>query len=448
MLWSKQLGKTHIPERKNTAAMPAVAMPTPKEVLIPMLQHIGAPATPIVKIGDLVKVGQKIGEAQGFVSSPVHASVSGKVTKIENYLRPDGKVVPAVRILSDGEMTVSESIAPPVVTDFDSFIAAIRESGLVGLGGAGFPTAVKLNALKGGTIDTIVVNCAECEPYITSDARTILDDFDYVTRGIDILLGHAVGEVKVIFAVEKNKPECIDKLKAHYAESDKVTVQGLPTKYPQGSEKVITYNTLGRIIEEGKLPSDVGVVVINVTTLAFIAKYMETGMPLVEKSFTVDGSAVKNPMNVRGPIGTPIRDIIEFVGGLTEEGGKVLYGGPMMGIAVSNIDEPLMKNNNAITCLSLKDSVEPPITDCIHCGRCVEACPIFLDPTAFAGALTLETREDRATTLMALKINLCMSCGCCSYVCPANRPLVQNNTLGKIEVQTYKAHLASLGEGK
>ena len=448
MLWSKQLGKTHIPERKNTAQMSAVAMPTPKEVLIPMLQHIGAPATPIVKVGDLVKVGQKIGEAQGFVSSPVHASVSGKVTKIENHLRPDGKVVPAIRILSDGEMTVSETVLPPVVTDFDSFIAAIRESGLVGLGGAGFPTAVKLNALKGGTIDTIVVNCAECEPYITSDARTILDDFDYVTRGIDILLGHAVGEVKVIFAVEKNKPECIDKLKAHYAESDKVTVQALPTKYPQGSEKVIVYNTLGRIIEEGKLPSDVGVVVINVTTLAFIAKYLETGMPLVEKTFTVDGSAVKNPMNVRGPIGTPIRDIIEFVGGLTEEGGKVLYGGPMMGIAVSNIDEPLMKNNNAITCLSLKDSVEPPITDCIHCGRCVEACPIFLDPTAFAGALTLETREDRATTLMALKVNLCMSCGCCSYVCPANRPLVQNNTLGKIEVQTYKAHLASLGEGK
>lgn len=447
MFWSTLLGKLHIPERKNTATMPAVSMPAPKEVLIPLLQHIGAPATPTVKVGDVVAVGQKIGEAGGFVSAPVHASVSGKVTKIENYLRPDGKVVPAVRILSDGEMRVSEEVVPPTVTDLSSLVAAVRNAGLVGLGGAGFPTAVKLAALEKGTIDYIVVNAAECEPYITADTRTILDHTDYIVEAVELFLTYAP-DVKFVFGVEKNKPDCIKLLEERFASYDKVSVKPLPTRYPQGSEKVMVYNTLTRVVEEGKLPADVGAIVINVTTLAYIAKYVKTGMPLVEKTFTVDGSAVKNPMNVRAAIGTPIREVIEFVGGLTEEGGKVLYGGPMMGICASSYDEPIIKNNNAITILNLADSKEPEVTDCIHCGRCVSACPLSLDPTAFAGALNLDTKEDRANTLMANKINICMLCGCCSYVCPANRPLVQNNQLGKIEVAEYKQYLASLGEDK
>lgn len=446
MFGFKFLGNTHIPHNKNTAAMPAVRMTPPKEVLLPMAQHIGAPATPIVKVGDLVKVGQKIAEAAGYVSSPVYASISGKVAKIENYLRPDGRVVPAIRITSDGEMALAEGIEPPVVTDLDSFVAAVRESGLVGLGGAGFPTSVKLDAVKKGVINTVVINGAECEPYITSDTRTMLDDTDLVVRGIKLLEEYIPSATAYIFGIEKNKPECISKLGEVFKNDEKVKIQSLPSLYPQGGEKVLIYNTTRRIVPEGKLPADVGVLVINVTSLAILAKYIDTGMPLVERSVTVDGSAVKEPKNVIAPIGTSIGDIVEFAGGLKEQPGKVLFGGPMMGNPAASLDEPITKTTGAITILNVKDSTEPPVTQCIHCGRCVAACPLNLNPTAFAGALKLEGKADRVAMLEEYKINLCMECGCCSYVCPANRPLVQNNRIGKAEVREYKAHLASLAK--
>ncbi len=446
MFGFKFLGNTHIPHRKNTASMPAVRMTPPKEVLLPMAQHIGAPATPIVKVGDLVKVGQKIAEASGYVSSPVYASVSGKVAKIESYLRPDGRIVPAIRITSDGEMTPMEGIVPPTVTDFDSFVGAVRESGLVGLGGAGFPTSVKLDAVKKGLINTVVINGAECEPYITSDTRTMLDDTDMVVRGIRLLEEHIPAVTSFIFGIEKNKPECIQKIGEVFSDDDKVKVQPLPSLYPQGGEKVLIYNTTRRVVPEGKLPADVGVIVINVTSLAILAKYIDTGMPLVERSVTVDGSAVKEPKNVIAPIGASIGDILEFAGGLKEKPGKVLFGGPMMGSPAASFNEPITKTTGAITILNVKESTEPPMTQCIHCGRCVAACPLNLNPTAFAGALKLEGKADRVTMLEDYKINLCMECGCCSYVCPANRPLVQNNRIGKAEVREYKAHLATLAK--
>ena len=423
--------------------MPAVRIAPPAEVLIPTSQHIGAPATPIVKIGDEVKVGQKIAEASGYVSSPIYASVSGKIAKIENYLRPDGREVPAIRIISDGRMEAIE-FTPPVINDLEDLVGAIRESGMVGLGGAGFPTSVKFDAVKRGSIDTIILNGAECEPYITSDTRTMLDKADLIRRGIEIFKEFMPTVKSYIIGIENNKPECIAKMNETFADLDDVSVISLPSKYPQGGEKVIVYNTTKRVIPEGKLPADIGVVVLNVTSLAAIAQYVTTGMPLIEKCITVDGSAVLNPANVIAPIGTPIRDLVEFIGGLKEPAGKVLYGGPMMGVAASSLDEPIAKTTNAITILNVKDATEPPVTACIHCGRCVSSCHMHLNPTEFAKALNLETREERVARLEEYKLGICIECGCCSYVCPANRPLVQNNRIGKAEIKDYKSHLASL----
>ena len=443
MFGFKFLGRTHIPHHKNTAGTIPVKMPCPREVLIPMAQHIGAPSTPVVKVGDEVKVGQLIAEASGFVSAPIHSSVSGKVVKLESYLLPDGKEAPAIRIESDGLMTVSESVVPPVVNDLDSLVDAIKASGLVGLGGAGFPTAVKFEAAKKGLIDTVVINAAECEPYITSDTRTILDTPELVCEGVALLEKYIPAVSKIVFGIEKNKPECINEMKKAFKDDAKVSVVALPVLYPQGAEKVIIHNTTGRIVPEGKLPADVGVIVINVTSLATLAKYVKTGMPLVEKCITVDGSAVKEPKNVIVPIGASILDVIEFVGVNPDDAAKVLFGGPMMGLAAYSLEEPVGKRNNALTVMNADEAHMREATECIHCGRCVSACPMGLKPTAFSDALNLGA-ADKVAKLEKESINLCMECGCCSYVCPAKRPLVQNNRLAKSVVREYKMRQSTL----
>lgn len=443
MFGFKFLGKTHIPHCKNTADLVPVKMQSPKEILLPMLQHIGAPATPVVKVGDEVKVGQLVAEASGYVSALMHSSVSGKVVKIENCLLSDGSEVPAIRIESDGLMTASEELAPPVVDDFDSFIAAVRASGLVGLGGAGFPTSVKLDAVKKGNIHTVVINAAECEPYITADTRTMLDNPEAIFEGIAILEKFIPDAQKFVFGIERNKPECIESMAGIFSDNPKVSVMPLPTLYPQGAEKIIVYNTTGIVVPEGKLPADMGVIVINVTSLAVLADFLKTGMPLVEKCVTVDGSAVPEPKNVIVPVGTSIREVLEFVGVDLDSIGKVLFGGPMMGNAVCSLDEPISKRTNAITVMNVKDSYEREATACIHCGRCVADCPMNLNPTEFAKALSLGT-EDKMAKLEENRVNLCMECGCCSFVCPANRPLVQNNRLAKAALRDYKAHKSTL----
>lgn len=433
-----KLGKTHIPHRKNTAKMAAVRMTPPTEVKISMSQHIGAPATPIVKVGDKVFVGTLIGEAAGYVSSPVHSSVSGTVKKIGDYLHSSGRRIQIITIESDGEMNIDPCIAPPVVNCFDDFSLAVRNSGLVGLGGAGFPTAVKLDAEKKGLLKKIIINGAECEPYITSDTRTMLDDTDYVKRGVELLLKYISAD-EVVIGIEGNKPECISTMRSLFADDSRVRIVKLPKTYPQGAEKMLIYNTTGLVVPEGGLPSDVGCIVMNVTSVAFIAKYMETGMPLVEKCLTIDGSGIKNPMNVIAPIGASIADVVEFTGGFTEDVAKVLYGGPMMGIAVYSVDDPILKNNNAIVALSIKEVKHNAPNPCIHCGGCVAACPMGLNPTAFAKALNVDEKEDRALRLEKAKINLCMECGCCSFVCPSRRPLVQNNRLAKADLRAIRS---------
>ena len=432
------LGRTHVPHRKNTAGAPAVRMPAPEIVSIPTSQHIGAPATPLVKVGDTVYVGTKIGEASGYVSSPIHSSVSGKVKKLEPQLSSNGRSCMTIVIESDGFMTPDPEIKAPEVCDIDSFVSAVRESGLVGLGGAGFPTAVKLDAEKKGLIDQIVINGAECEPYITSDTYTMLEKADKVKAGVELLKKY-ISAKGVCIGIESNKPECIKKLSEIFADDESVKIISLPSTYPQGAEKILIHNTTGRVVPEGKLPADVGCLVMNVTSVAFLAEYFETGMPLVEKCVTVDGSAIKNPMNVICPIGTSVEDLIEFTGGFKSEPGKIMYGGPMMGIAIFSTEYPIMKNNNAITAFDKKDANLPKSRNCIHCGRCVSACPMGLNPTLFARAMKVEDSAERARRLEEAKLMLCMECGSCSFVCPSVRPLVETNRLAKAELRSAQA---------
>lgn len=430
----KLLPGVHAPHRKNTAAMPAIKMPAPATVTMLTSMHIGKPATVIVKPGDHVDVGQKIAEASGFVSSPVHSGVSGTVKKIEDFLVASGSYVPAIVIESDGLMTACGDITPPTVTNYDEFISALRESGIVGLGGAGFPTAVKFDVKDTSRISEVIVNCAECEPYITSDTRTLLDRTNDVFEGISLLEKY-LGVKKVIIAVESNKREAIEKIKPIAANDPAVTVKVLPGIYPQGGEKVMIYHTTGKIVPAGKLPIDVGSVVCNCTTLAEIARYIRTGMPLTEKCVTVDGDAVAEPKNVIVPIGTSMNDVFDFCGGFSKNPAKLLSGGPMMGIAVPGGDFPIMKNTNAILAFSEKLAKEPKATQCIHCGRCVNACPFGLAPESISKAFE---KKDGAA-LEKLEVNLCMECGCCSFVCPAKRPLVQTNKLAKTVLRDYQA---------
>jgi len=423
-----------VPHKKNTANCVPVRLSVPETVRIPMSMHIGKPAKVAVKRGDTVKVGQLIGEADGFISAPVHSSVSGTVAKIEEMTLSNGAKGQCVVIDTDGEQAVFEGVKPPEVHDLDSFTEAVRQSGAVGLGGAGFPTFVKLSIKDLSKLDAVVINAAECEPYITSDTRTMLDKSDDIMRGIEAVKKYLQPN-RFIIGIEKNKPEAIKKMQELASQSEGVEVKVLPSSYPQGGEKVLVFNTVGKIIPKGGLPLDVGVIVINVTTLAFIGNYLKTGMPLVNKCVTVDGSAVKEPKNVIAPIGMSIADVLEQSGGTKSEVAKALYGGPMMGLAVPSLDSPILKNTNAITAMDIKEATPPKTTPCIRCGACLNHCPLRLDPREIARAYKLGSVED----LQTLHVDLCMECGCCSYICPAHRPLVQTNKLAKALLRVNQA---------
>lgn len=416
-----------VPHRKNTKNSPTVRIDTPKTVTIPMVMHIGKPAIPTVKVGDLVKVGTKIGEADGYISSHIYSSVSGKVIKLADYLLYNGSITTAVVIESDNAMNLDETITPPVVNNKQDLVTAIKEGGIVGLGGAGFPTHVKFD-VNPDQIDYLIINGAECEPYVTSDTVTMLtraDDMSYALKTIS----RCMGIDKVIIGIENNKKSAIASMKkmAKSFTDISVKVKELPSVYPQGGEKVLVYHTTGRKIPANQIPINVGCVVINCTTLAAIGAYLKTGIPLVEKCVTVDGGAVKTPQNVIAPIGTPIKNLFECCGGLTKEPEKIIYGGPMMGITISNTDQPILKNTNAVISLTKREAKLPKTTECIRCGACINTCPFRLSPAAIARAYDNKDAE----TLTSLSVETCMECGCCSYVCPANRPLVQKNKLAK-----------------
>ena len=434
-----KLGTLKLPHRKHTAEMESVRIPTPATVVLPLSQHIGAPATPVVKVGDKVYVGTKIAEANGKVSASVHSSVSGTVKKIGDFLLSNGNSCQAITIESDGEMTVDPGITPPTINSASDLCIALRESGLVGLGGAGFPTSLKIEGAIGRYIDKIVINAAECEPYITSDNRVMIDETDYVVKGIKLIDKFVPGEHEIVIGIEMNKPKAIDKLKEAFSSIPNARVEVLPSTYPQGAEKTLIYNATGRIVPEGKLPFDAGCLVMNVSSVAFIAKYAETGMPLVSKVITVDGSAVKKPCNVIAPIGTSIKDVLSFAETDFEDLGKVVYGGPMMGVAVYSIDDPTLKTTNALTAFNKADASPKKQYPCIHCGRCVAQCPMGLNPTAFVKAMMIDDKSARATALIDASVTNCIDCGCCSYVCPSRRPLAENNKLAKADLKKFQA---------
>ena len=401
-------------------------MPLPSKIVLSMGQHIGAPASPAVAKGDQVYVGTIVGKSGGFVSSDIHSGVSGTVSEITTITAPNGATQTAVVIVPDGEQKVDPAIAPPEVTDYKSFVEIVKEAGITGMGGAGFPTAVKLSPKNLDEIDTLLINGAECEPYITSDNRCFLEDTHHVLGGIKAVMKY-LNIPKCIIGIEGNKPEAIAKMKAAI-DAPGIEVKQLPCRYPQGAEKVLIENCTGREVPFPGLPSDVGVIVMNVTSVAFVSKYLETGMPLTTKRLTVDGDIVKEPKNVEVLIGTPIQELLDFCGGLTAQPGKVLYGGPMMGTCVADLSQPILKNNNAVLAFSEKLARLPKKTNCIHCGRCVNACPLGLAAKDIVKAYD----NGNVELLQELNADLCMSCGTCSFVCPAKRPLAPSIALAKI----------------
>lgn len=422
-------GGALLPHLKATAELETVIMPPVAEVKIPLSQHIGAPAVPVVKKDDKVFVGTLIAEAGGFVSAPVHSSVSGTVKEITNL---DGSGQ-CIVIESDGLMEKDPELKPFPVSCAADIAAAADKCGLVGLGGAGFPAKVKLTIKEDAKIDTLIINAAECEPYITSDYRECMESYDDVVEGV-FLLKDMLGIEKVIICVESNKKKAIEKLyeiATHKRDGDdSVKLMRLPTKYPQGAEKVIIYSATGRKVPAGKLPSDVGCIVMNVTSIATLYRFIKNGMPLVAKRLTVDGTAVFEPKNVIVPIGTPIKDLLDFVGGIDEEADEIIMGGPMMGIDIYNENAVVEKRNNAITVMK-SPAKKPRQTACIRCGRCASACPMQLYPAMVESAVNHRLDEK----LKTLNINYCMECGSCSFVCPAQRPLTQVMRLAKANLR-------------
>lgn len=426
----KSHGGVKVPHKKNTKDEKSIIMPPPKEVIIPMLQHIGAQCKPIVSVGEKVYVGQVIGDSEAFVSTPIHSSVSGVVKGIEKLRLPTSEAVDSILIESDGLMQKYSGIKPPKVRNAQELVEATRESGLVGLGGAGFPAHVKLKIPKGCKIDTLIVNAAECEPYITSDNRAILEEHNSLIDGIN-KIKNLLNIKKVIIAIESNKPIAIKLLEENLKNEDDIAVLKLKSRYPQGAEKILIKVCTNRVVPLGRLPSDVGCIVMNVGSVVFLSNYLKTGMPLVSKRVTIDGSAIKEPKNLIVPIGSRISDVIKFAGGYKSIPGKLIMGGPMMGIALMDDSLPVLKQNNAILAFDVEDAKIPKGGPCIRCGKCVEGCPMKLMPTL----LEKQSKLKNVDELIDLNVMTCMECGCCSYNCPAGRNLVQSIKLGKLIVK-------------
>ncbi|MDD2482359.1 MAG: electron transport complex subunit RsxC [Lutispora sp.] len=426
-------GGAHPPHSKEATEKSAIIKAkSPNVVVIPMQQHIGAPCEPIVKIGDEVKVGQKIGEPKGFVSSPIHSSISGKVMAVEPRLYSGGTKVNCVVIENDMKDTRLDTIIPKGnLQDLSSeqIKEIIKEAGIVGMGGATFPTHVKLALPPGKKVDTVILNGAECEPYLTSDHRLMLENPEAVVFGLKALM-KALNVNKGFIGIETNKPDALEAVYNAAKNEEGIEVVALKTKYPQGAEKQLINACTGREVPSGGLPADVGVVVNNVGTAAAVADAIMIGMPLVQRIVTVTGKGIKNPKNLLVKIGTSFREVINECGGFSENVGKVIAGGPMMGIAQFSIDIPVIKGTSGILVLTEDDAKLPEPSNCIRCGKCVTVCPINLMPLHISNYSLLD-KFDQAEEVNAMD---CIECGSCSFVCPAKRPLVDSIRVAKREI--------------
>ena len=425
-------GGVRVPHHKDTANYPTEQLPLPPKIVLPMNQHVGAPCEPCVKKGDHVYVGTMVGKAPSPMSMHIFSSVSGTVSTVGPILYNTGKGDTVVVVDSDGLQEPDPSICPPEVHDRESFINAVSMSGIVGLGGAGFPTDIKIQPKNLSEIDTLLINGAECEPYLTTDNREFLEHPDSILDGIRACLDY-LGIPRALICIEDNKPAAIDLMTRKTAEDERISVCVLESRYPQGAQNVLIYNATGRTVPRGARHTSVGVMMLNVTTVSSVGKYLKTGMPLVTKRLTVAGAAVRDPKNLEVPIGTPIQDVIEFCG-LREEPHKVIIGGPMMGSAQMDVNYPVTRQNNGLLLFGAKASEKPNATACIRCGRCINSCPMGLSPLAIRDAY-VKFDADRLDALMA---DLCIGCGTCSYVCPAKRPLTQSVTLAKNFLKTKR----------
>lgn len=427
-------GGTRVREYKNTRALAVVDLPAPPVVEIPLSQHIGVPCTPTVSAGDRVLRGQLIGEVPAGLGCPVHSSVSGTVKAISSRVGVQGRPVPTVIIENDGEGTLSPDVVPFSKrlgdTSPEEIVDVIRRAGISGMGGATFPTWAKLSGAI-GKVNRLIINCAECEPFITVNHRLMLEHPEELVGGAKILL-RALGLPSGDIAIEDNKLNAADRVAAEIGESPLLNVRLMRTKYPQGDERQLIFALTGREVPEGKLPADVGCVVFNAETCSAIYRAFAEGMPLIERCVTVDGDCVREPKNLRVPLGTPVRSLIEFCGGLVRTPFKLINGGPMMGAATWDFDAPVTKGTSAILVFSEEFAAMKDDFACIRCGRCVKNCPMHLMPVYLAQYAMAGNYDETAK----LHVMSCVECGTCSYNCPGNVPIVQYIRVAKGAVRS------------
>ncbi len=406
-------------------------------MILPLRQHAGKPAKVIVKAGDRVERGDKIADADGFISAPVHASASGTVTDVCLWPHPDGSFGPAIRIQVERySAQVPRSRLIPDWKDLSpkQIVQAVQNAGVVGLGGAAFPTHVKLSPPEDAAIDVLIVNGCECEPYLTTDHRSMVEYPERVQLGIRIMM-RCLGVSHAIIGIEKNKPDAIEAVQSTLPGDIDVTVHPLTVKYPQGAEKMLINALVGHEVPSGKLPIDTGVVVQNVASVATIAEVFETGLPLIERIVTVTGKGVRHPANLIVPVGTKLGDLLDACGGLTDDAFEIVFGGPMMGASQANLNTPLLKGTTGVVVLTESECKPQKSYPCIRCGHCLDSCPVFLNPQLL-GSLALAERYDEMAESHLMD---CMLCGCCSYACPSNIPLSQLFQLAKAALRRRQA---------
>jgi len=428
-------GGLHPPDGKHFSAGKAIEIcPLPEELVIPLAQHIGAPAEACVEVGALVKKGSPIAKAKGFVSVPIHASTSGEVIAVEPRLHPMGKHLPAVVIKPDGKDLWDDSLtgADPQDLNAAELKNRLQAAGIVGLGGATFPTHVKLSPPADKPIDTLILNGVECEPFLTADHRLMLEETERIFDGIDILR-KILGITRAVIGIEANKPDAIELLTARGA-ARQIEVQALEVKYPQGAEKQLIDAITGRQVPSGTLPMEVGVVVQNVGTCAAISDAIRRGHPLVERVVSVTGPALVEPKNLLVRIGTSLQFLVDQCGGLNGTAAKIIMGGPMMGQTQLSLDVPAIRGTSGVLIFRQQDLPRYEAGPCIRCGRCISVCPIHLQPTSIAACARLDM-IDQAAGYHALD---CIECGCCTYICPATLPLVQSIRYAKAAIMAQK----------